>query len=310
MSSCFTLIGPGRVGSAIARALVNKGYRPVAIVGRTLASSREACHYIDCAPHLATTTLRSGNKVDLILLAVPDDSIAAVAHQLQQDCRLDQGTVLVHFSGVHPASIMRHPDGRTSLFSLHPLLPFANRQQAFERLALAPYVGEGDIAALPAIEALCRAVGGQFASIPTLNKPLYHAAACISSNYLVTLIAAASALLAQCGLGRDHAESLLLPLLRATLDNVAACGSQQGLTGPIVRGDTGSVRAHLQALQQQPPDLLALYCQLGLNTVQQAQLSGRLEPATAQEIITLLKAAAPAISVKNNKIHPFLDKID
>lgn len=288
MSRRFALIGPGRVGSAIARALFEKGYQPVAVIGRTLETSQEACCFIGCDPHLATTALQRANSADLILLAVPDDHIAMVATQLHQSDIPAAGSTLIHFSGVHPAAIMCHSKGQASVFSLHPLLPFADRQQAFERLRLAPYIGEGDELARPVAAALCTALGGRLESIPTLKKPLYHAAACLASNYLVTLLATAATLLQQCDIERNHAETLLLPLLRATLDNVAVGGTQQGLTGPIVRGDLGTINAHLLALQQHQPELLDLYCLLGHRTALLAQDSGRLKVAASKAIINLL----------------------
>jgi predicted short-subunit dehydrogenase-like oxidoreductase (DUF2520 family) len=194
----------------------------------------------------------------------------------------------MHLSGVHPAAIMHHPKGHSSLFSLHPLLPFADRQQAFERLSMAPYIGEGDKTARPVAAALCAALGGHLESIPTAKKPLYHAAACLASNYLVTLVAEAAALLLQCGIDRNRGEALLLPLMRATLDNVAVHGTGQGLTGPIVRGDIGTLNTHLLALQQQP-EILDLYCRLGRKTALMAQKSGRLKTVSAEAIISLLE---------------------
>lgn len=289
MSKRFALIGPGRVGSAISRALFENGYRPVAVIGRSLQSTREACSFIGCDISLATTDLRAAGGAELILLAVPDDRIAAVASQLQRVTNPEPGTtVLMHFSGVHAAAIMRPPEGEMILFSVHPLLPFANRQQAFERLSLAPYIGEGDDAAQPLAAELCEALGGRLERIPTAKKPLYHAAACLASNYFVTLIAEATTLLQLCDIDPHRAETLLLPLLQNTLDNVALYGAQKGLTGPIMRGDIGTLSAHLLALQQHP-ELRDLYCRLGRRTALLTEKSGHLKSVDAETIIRLLK---------------------
>jgi predicted short-subunit dehydrogenase-like oxidoreductase (DUF2520 family) len=289
VSKQFALIGPGRVGSAISRALFEKGYQPVAVIGRSLQSAQEACSFIGCDKDLATMDLRAAGRAELILLAVPDDRIAAVASQLQLITNPEpETTVLIHFSGVHAAAIMRPAKGGMLLFSVHPLLPFADRQQAFERLSLAPYIGEGDEAARPLAAALCEALGGRLENIPTAKKPLYHAATCLASNYFVTLIAEATTLLRRCDIGHSRVEHLLLPLLQSTLDNVALCGTRQGLTGPIVRGDIGTLSAHLRALQQQP-ELLDLYCRLGCRTALLAEDSGRLKSVTAKTIIGLLE---------------------
>jgi len=289
VSRRFALIGPGRVGSAITKALFENGYHPVAIIGRSLESTREACSFIGCNQSLATTELRAADGADLILLAVPDDQIATIAGQLQRVADPEPGTtVLIHFSGVHAAAVMRQPKTTMLLFSVHPLLPFADRRQAFEHLSLAPYIGEGDETAYPQAAALCAALGGRLESIPAAKKSLYHAAACLASNYFVTLMAEAANLLRQCGIEGNRAETLFLPLLQSTIDNVTAYGPRQGLTGPIVRGDIGTVNAHLLALEQQP-ELLDLYCRLGCRTARLAQDAGRLTSVLAETMISLLE---------------------
>ena len=289
MKNRFALIGPGRVGSAIARVLFEKGYQPVAIIGRNSQPSREACSFIGCDMGLATTDLYAAASAELILLAVPDDRIADVARHLHLNQIAKPGCVLLHFSGVHPAAVMRQPGARTFLFSLHPLLPFADRQQAYERLSLVPYFGEGDVDAHPVAETICNALGGQLQFIDSQMKHLYHAAACLASNYLVTLIAEASALLEECGIDPARAETCLFPLLESTLHNVAIHGTKKGLTGPVVRGDVGTLTAHLQALKISPTGLLDLYCLLGSRTVLLAEGSGRI---TTNEAETMRKLFA------------------
>nr|WP_224746863.1 Rossmann-like and DUF2520 domain-containing protein [Pelovirga terrestris] len=281
------MIGPGRVGSVISRALFENGYQPVAIIGRNLQSAQEACSFIGCDVGLATMDLYAAAPAELILLAVPDDRIAAVAGQIHLNQVAKPGCVLLHFSGVHPAAVMRQPEGRTFLFSLHPLFPFADRRQAYEQLGLIHYFGEGDVTAYPTAEALGNTLGGQLHFLSPQMKHLYHAAACLVSNYLVTLIAEAGSLLEECGIEPSQGETCLLPLLEATLRNVATCGTNEGLTGPIVRGDIGTLTAHLQALESSPTGLLDLYCLLGGRTVLIAEGSGRLSTSKAESILEL-----------------------
>ncbi|MBW6509330.1 MAG: DUF2520 domain-containing protein [Desulfuromonadales bacterium] len=288
MNSRFALIGPGRVGAAIARTLFEKGFQPVAIIGRNAHTAHEACSFIGCDVDLATTDLHAAAPAKLILIAVPDDQIAAVARQLHLKQIAQSDSVLLHFSGVHPAAIMRQPQGQTFLFSLHPLLPFADRKQAYERLSRVSYFGEGDVAAYSAAATLCNALGGQLQFISSQMKHLYHAAACLASNYLVTLIAEAGSLLEECGIDPARGDTCLLPLLEATLHNVATCGTKKGLTGPIVRGDIGTLTAHLQALETSTTGLLDLYCLLGNRTVQLAEGSGRISTSMAEKIRDLL----------------------
>lgn len=284
MTVRFALIGTGRVGPAVARALYEKGHELTAVIGRTLQAPREACFFIGCNTDLATTDLNAAGTADLIMLAVPDDAIASIAYQLHSNHVVKSGTVMLHFSGSQPSSIMAGSQHQAQLFSLHPLLPFADRRQAYEHLKQTPYIGEGDETARPIVESLCTALGGQLLNISPDKKRLYHAAACIASNFFVTLIAAATELLQECDIDSDQGIALLLPLLEATLKNVATAGTLQGLTGPVVRGDTGTVAAHMQALKHDHSDLLDLYCILGSRTVHLAEASGRLDKEKAKEM--------------------------
>ncbi len=287
MKPSFALIGPGKVGCAVSRRLHLATYPLIAIVSRTIQQSSEACEFIGCSTQLASTELNDCAAADIILLAVADDQIAELAINLIAQANFKQNTTLIHFSGLHPAAIMRNAPCSASLLSLHPLLPFASRELAVKSLSGCPCALEGDNDALALGHELIAALGGQPFSIPSEKKALYHASACIASNFLVTLLGQASVLLESCGIDRHQGMALLLPLVHATLDNATNLGPEQGLTGPIVRGDQGTVLQHLQALQNQP-ETLAMYQQLGKLTTALALRSGRLETLQAQELLESL----------------------
>lgn len=287
MKPSFALIGPGRVGCAVSKKLFNAGYPLTAVIGTNLDSAASACAFIGCDHSLAATENSPASGAQLILIAVPDDAIKTVALRLQEDCPLPSHSILLHFSGVHPAGIMRHPDSAVKRYSLHPLLPFADRQQAFDRLPDAAYAAEGDPEADQQMAEVAAVLGGTLWHVATEHKPLYHAAACISSNYLVTLLAEASGLLNICGLNSEQGLQILTPLLTATLENIKDKGVEQGLTGPIVRGDTGTVALHLKILEQTPGSPMRLYCALGLSTIRLAQGAGRLDDKQASAMTTL-----------------------
>lgn len=292
MTTPFALIGPGRVGCAVSKRLLLADFPLQAVVGTSLAAARDACEFIGCDIVTATTDIGMAAPAPLILVAVPDDAIASVAHQLQSQHCLDPATVLLHFSGVHPADIMRYPDSPAALGCLHPLLPFADRQMATEELPCAAFSLEGDLPARERAAAIVQLFEAKAFTINAGHKHLYHAAACIASNYLVTLIDQASRMLAVCGINPEETIELLSPLLTATLQNFQTQGPHQGLTGPIVRGDIGTIKLHLEALQQASPSIgggpLPLYCALGQRTVILAKASGRLDAIKATEISALL----------------------
>ncbi len=284
MTQRIALIGPGRVGCAITRCLHDAGYPVVAIIGRCREKSVEACEFIGCSEKLASDQLSDAATAQLILLAVPDDQIKNVAMELHAAIGESNHTI-IHFSGLHSADIMRHEPSRSSLLSLHPLLPFADRQIAFENLKHCPCALEGDPSALSLGQEVVKAIGGQAFLLSGDKKTLYHAAACIASNYLVTLLACSRDLLVSCGVAQEQTLALLRPLMQASLDNAIKLGPEQGLTGPIVRGDIGTLENHLEALKSHSPDDHQLYILLGLKTLSLARQSNRL---INQETVTAI----------------------
>ncbi len=285
MKQNVALIGPGRVGCAISKRLYEAGYPITAIISRNQQRASEACSYIGCSPDQASVQLASASNAQIILLAVPDDKIQALAIQLQTSYHFSKQTTLVHFSGFHSAEIMYHKTSAASLLSLHPLLPFADQQKAFNNLLQCPCALESNSSqSLILGRQLVSAIGGQFFFIASDKKPLYHTAASIASNYLVTLLASARDLLVSCGIEPEQAIPLLLPLVQASLDNVKDLGPEQGLSGPIVRGDIGTVTNHIKALDKNTPELLQLYLQMGKITAKISKSSGRLDPESAAVI--------------------------
>ena len=282
MKQDVALIGPGRVGCAVSRRLYEAGYPITAIISRKKQKAAEACSYIGCSTDLASNQLADATTAQIILLAVPDDQIQQIALQLQSSCQLSKQTTMLHFSGLHPAEIMRHKSSAAALISLHPLLPFAARQKAFENLYQCPCALESDSPeALALGQQMINAIGGCWFTLTSDKKPLYHTTACIASNYLVTLLASARNLLIDCGIEPDQAIPLLQPLVQASLENVKNLGPEQALTGPIVRGDIGTVTHHIQALKKDAPELLQTYLWMGDLTTTHSKNSRRLASESA-----------------------------
>lgn len=302
MKQSIALIGPGRVGCAVSKRLHLAGYPLTAIISRRRQRGEEACVYIGCEQILVSDQLAKATTAQIILLAVPDDQIQNVASQLQDSCQFSEQTALVHFSGLHSAEIMRQKKSPAMLLSLHPLLPFADREKAFASLEMCPCAIEADSSqALALAEELVTAMGGYSFPLERQKKPLYHAAASIASNYLVTLLATARDLLVSCGIGSEDAIPMLLPLVQTSLDNVKDLGPEQGLSGPIVRGDIGTVSEHIKALENGAPELLQLYLQMGKLTTTMSQESGRLAPERAADIEKLIDLhQLQNLSVKDN----------
>lgn len=283
MKPSLALIGPGRVGCAITLRLHQAGHPITAIIGRTQSAAVEACEFIGCSADLADTDFSAARSADIVLLAVPDDRLLTIGTDLRIATEACHEQIMVQFSGLHPADILPTAKG----LSIHPLLPFADRETAAQHLSGCPCALEGTESLLPLGEDLINSLGGIAFRIQSEQKALYHTAASIASNFLVSLLDEATGLLRQCGITENKELPLLLPLVHSTIANLDKYGTEQGLTGPIVRGDLGTVAAHLTALQQKPKQL-ELYRLLADRTLDLAQRSGRLESAQYASIRNLL----------------------
>lgn len=301
MKPDIALIGPGKVGCAISHRLYQAGYPITAVVGRNIERVNEACQFIGCPADVATTDLTRASQARVILLAVTDDQIERVAAALHSKSDNLAGKTLIHFSGLHKASCMRMDDETETYttISIHPLLPFADRTLASQRLTECPCALEGEENSIDLGTKLITAFGGHPFPIKSEKKSLYHAAACIASNHLVTLLSGAETLLAECGISKNDGLSLLSPLLQTTLDNVIKLGTEQGLTGPIVRGDVTTVSRHIEALSQTSKEQLNSYLVLADQTVSLAAKSTRLDDRSAQELHLLLQNKG--LNPNNNK---------
>ncbi len=293
MKPALVLIGPGRVGSAVGQRLYKAGYPLAAIIGRDLHRTQEAARFIGCDSQLATTDLQAAAAGNILLLALPDDQLDSFSTRLGTQVELTEKTTLIHFSGLHPAAILSCPEAKIGSLSIHPLLPFANRQMAVDSLGNCPCAVEGDKDRLALGQELVAGFGGQGFLLPTEAKQIYHTAASLASNFMVTLTACARDLLVDCGFDPQQALQLLTPIHRATSTNILELGPEQALTGPIVRGDVGTVALHLSALQNKSEQLLELYHCLATATLELAQKSGRLPTDKAAALRLLLQNSPP-----------------
>jgi predicted short-subunit dehydrogenase-like oxidoreductase (DUF2520 family) len=239
------IVGRGRVGTALARALRDAGVEVDGPLGR---GERPA-------------------RCDAVVLCVPDAEIAAAAEAVTAAAPL-----IGHTSGATPLSALAHAG--VPVFGLHPLQSFAHAGVRFQGAGAA--VAGSTPEALAFATALAERLGMKPFEIDDDGRAAYHAAASVASNFLVTLQAAAEAIAAGAGLERHDARELLLPLVRQTVQNVAELGPEAALTGPIARGDEATVEAQRAAVEEVAPELVDLFDELVRRT---RALAGQETPA-------------------------------
>ncbi|ALC17734.1 hypothetical protein DSOUD_3008 [Desulfuromonas soudanensis] len=290
MKGRVVLIGPGRLGQAIARLLCDAGYDLRALISRDPVRAVAAARFAGCR-NAASADLSRVAEGELILLALPDDQLGAMAATLRRDGHLRPGATLIHFSGLHPAAILLGKEGPPlRALSLHPLQTFADSVMGVRNLPGTTFAVEGTPDVIPLGEALVADLGGRSLVLSAEQKPLYHAAACVASNYMVTLVDTACQIFSACGFGQEEAFHYLTPLLRGTGRNLAALGPKLALTGPIARGDVRTVGKHLRAIAHLPGGVDQIYRILGIKTVELALKKGTLDAEAAEEILRLLES--------------------
>jgi len=283
------IVGPGRVGQSVGRALCAAGYPVAAVIGRELKSTQIGANFIG-AELMATTHIERCCAAEIVFLTVPDDALSPVIGTLAQ-VDLRPGTLLVHCSGLHTTQVfapIQPAMRKLYTLSLHPLQTFASPAAGSAALPGSYCSLQGDHIAIERGRNIVAALGCSGFVIDAAHKVLYHAAACVVSNYVTTLIDAASELCADIPSAEKIFPAAFKPLLEAAVRNSIDVGTQQALTGPIVRGDSGTINAHLREIAHSKPDLLPLYRILAQQTLEVALKAGRLTQDNASQMYNVL----------------------
>ncbi|MEO7981908.1 MAG: DUF2520 domain-containing protein [Sporichthyaceae bacterium] len=283
------IVGAGRVGVVLGAALVQAGHRVVAVSGVSDASRRRAEALLPGVPVLPPTEVLAA--AELALLTVPDDVLPVLVEGLAAADEVRAGQLVVHTSGRYGTAVLDPVTRLGALpLALHPAMTFTGRAEDLDRLAGACFGVTAPDPLRPIAEVLVVEMGGDPQWVEEDARPLYHAALAGGANHLATLVNESVDLLRRCGVAEP--ERLLAPLLGASLDNALRSGDS-ALTGPVARGDAGTVAAHVAVLREVSPDTAAAYVAMARLTADRALAAGLLKPEAAE---ALLDALAGGIS--------------
>lgn len=278
-------VGPGTVGSALARGLAGAGYPVVAIFGRNTERLERAVGSISGA-HAAGSAQAVVDTSDVVFLTVPDDAIRPTAASLTWV----PGKSAVHCSGAASLDLLETARKQgAAVGAFHPLQTLASLEQAMRNLpGSAVAIEASDPALEEALAGMARALGGRPFALRG-DKGLYHASAVLACNDLVTLLDAAAELWTDLGFTKEEGLMALLPLVRGTIENLEAIGLPNALTGPVSRGDVGTIEKNLAALSEHAPETAALYVELARRTIPIARAKGTLSDEAAARLLERLE---------------------
>jgi predicted short-subunit dehydrogenase-like oxidoreductase (DUF2520 family) len=278
------IVGTGRVGAVLGAALARSGHRVVAAYGVSVASRQRAHTLLPGVP--LVTPAEVFEQADLVLLAVPDDALPGLVEGLVETGAVRTGQLVAHTSGRYGAAAL-DPATRVGALplALHPAMTFTGTALDLERLAGATFGVTAPEPLWPVAEALVVEMGAEPVRIAEEHRTLYHAALAHGSNHLVTLIADAMDLLRAAGVVEP--DRMLSPLLAATLDNALRQGDA-ALTGPVARGDAGTVAGHVAEIDRVAPEAVAAYVALARRTAARALAAGRLRATDAEPLLDVL----------------------
>ena len=280
MRGGLTIIGAGRVGRALGRALREAGWNVFGVVTQSNPTARRAVRFIGQGRAFVGIS-RQAVSPRCILIATPDSCIRSVADELARITAEEwKGKVVLHTSGALASGVLEPLRAfGASVGSLHPL-------QTFSGIGVPPLEGrvfaiEGDPGALKFARQIVRALGGYVLQLPVSGKAAYHAAASMAAGQVLTVLEAATNMMMSIGIKRRDAVRALLPLTRQVLDNFERVGARAAWTGPLARGDFEVIAAHEAALRDFPSEYRKAYEHLN-------RLAARVLSQNPQEAISRL----------------------
>lgn len=287
------VIGTGVVGSAVALLLRQKGYTVTGVCSKTGVSAAGLAAELGCR----STTVPGDiiTEADIIFLTTPDRELSSVASRLADSGTVNNKHIFYHMSGALPAEVLSPlKEKGAAIGAAHPLQSFATIEKAIANLPGSFFAIQGDSRAIDAVLKIVADLGGKPFLMKSEDKALYHLGACIASNYLVAVIHFAVSIFNCIGMSPEQAAEALLPLVKGTLANIEVLGPVKSLTGPVARGDAGTIERHLEAMKVLDPSLAELYKTLGRYTTQVAIEKGSIDKVGAEKLFSIFREEGEA----------------
>jgi len=285
----IAIVGAGVVGTALAYLLKKKGYPLVGLADKKIESLHRAIAFVGEEVHCTTAPEEITPVADIVFITTSDSAIQEACEGIASKGGFHAGQIVSHTSGSLPSTILQSARSSGVLIaSCHPLQSFADAAAAVKLIPASIFNVEGDPEAIAVLTELVQAVGGKPMTIATSGKPLYHAAAVVACNFLVTLVYLSYQLFEQIGIPQADAAQALLPLIKGTVNNIEQLGPIKALTGPIARGDVAVIKGHLGAMKGLDPRFTDIYRTISRLTVEIGIKKGTLSAEKGEEILQMV----------------------
>lgn len=240
------IIGAGKVGTTLGKYLSIHGKNVTGFYSRTHESADEAATFAETETYSSLCKLVE--ESDVIFITTPDGVIPQVwGELLHQDI---SNRIICHFSGsLSSHAFSGREEAGASGISMHPMYAFSDKFHSYEQFHTAYLTLEGDPEAVAVMKPMWEAIGHHVLTLKAEDKIKYHAAAAMASNEMLGLMQASLDILSECGFSEKDSMALLTPLVQGNIASMLEKGCVNALTGPVERGDTQTVRKHLQALE-------------------------------------------------------------
>lgn len=284
----LNIIGCGRAAGSLARLwLQARALRIGSLKNRCLASTEKAVRHIGAG--VPSESIEAMQRADIWLVGTGDDQVIAVAESLAAARDDLTGVLVFHLAGRFGLEVMAPLAGRGAhVAALHPVRSLTHAELSVEDFAGTACVAEGSVAALERLEPLVGSIGGQWLPVREIDRGLYHAAVSIISNVTKGVAWKTQNWLVHAGLPESTAALVINQLLSTTMQDLFRSGARQSITGPVVRGDTRTVEAHLEALRRSHPRDVDVYRVLAHTVLELARERGDLGPETLARFEDLL----------------------
>ncbi len=269
------IVGVGRVGGALALACARAGLSVTDLVHRSPSNARKIADAIEPPPRLTLTKARDPIAADVVIIATRDPDIREAAEFLAG--RVNPGQVVLHTSGSLTSDELSSLAARSvETGSMHPLIAINDALTGAERVRGSYFCLEGSAKALETAAFVAAKLGARTFAVKDDVKALYHASAVMAAGHIVALFDAAAAMLSECGVERDTAAEILLPLAEGSLENLRDSKPERALTGPFARLDVQAVELHLELMAERcRPNVQSIYRELALRSL---EIAARLSP--------------------------------